>query len=67
MDEEEFAEYPGGQDDAHGVARIAARCEAFVLDDEGECVADELRSCYNCRSRRWTQRAFVCMKGRLPV
>ena len=28
-----------------------------------EWVADEIRSCYNCRARRWTAASFVCLRG----
>jgi len=58
-------EFSGGQDDFALAAQVAADCADFRADDEGEWVADESRSCYNCRARRWTQRAFVCLKGRL--
>lgn len=59
-------EFAGGRDDFTGAARIAAACPAFHADDEGEWVADERRSCYNCRARRWTPNAFVCLEGLLP-
>ncbi|QID17046.1 hypothetical protein G3580_04970 [Nitrogeniibacter mangrovi] len=58
-------EFAGGHDDFAQAARVAAACDAFRADDEGEWVADEPRSCYNCRARRWTRDAFVCLKGRL--
>jgi hypothetical protein len=32
----------------------------FHPDVEEEQVADEDRSCYNCRYRRWTAASFVC-------
>jgi hypothetical protein len=43
-------------------ARIAAGCETFSPDDEDEQVADEPRSCHNCRYRRWTAASFSCCK-----
>ncbi|MCP4713723.1 MAG: hypothetical protein GY868_01295 [Deltaproteobacteria bacterium] len=44
-------------------AAAAAGCEIFRLDDEDELVAEQDLSCYNCRYRRWTEDAFVCLKG----
>jgi hypothetical protein len=54
-------EYTGGQDDWLGAQQQAQRCTQFRLDDESEWVADTPRSCYNCRYRRWTATAFVCL------
>jgi hypothetical protein len=42
-------------------ADIAEKCSSFVSDVEEEQIADEARSCYNCRYRRWTARSFFCM------
>lgn len=48
--------------EAYSVAAEAANtCSAFLADEEDEWAADEERSCYNCRYRRWTQESFVCM------
>ena len=55
--------FSGGKDAFEDAARAAAQCERFAEDCEEECVADEARSCYNCRYRRWTKESFVCMKG----
>ncbi|MDD2587242.1 MAG: hypothetical protein PHR65_11605 [Syntrophomonadaceae bacterium] len=55
-------EYAGGKEDWEKVEQIASLCEKFVIDDEDEVVSDEERSCYNCRFRRWTKSAFVCMR-----
>jgi hypothetical protein len=32
----------------------------FHPDVEEELIADEARSCYNCRYRRWTAVSFSC-------
>lgn len=56
-------EFCGGKEDFAAVARIAASCPGFSIDDEDECVADEPRSCYNCCARRWTAASFVCLRG----
>ena len=53
-------EFQGGNDDWPGAARMAARCSMFILDVEEELVADESRSCFNCRYRRWTAVSFTC-------
>ena len=53
-------EFRGGKDDWSGAARMAARCTEFSPDVEEERVADEARSCFNCRYRRWTPVSFIC-------
>ena len=58
-------EYAGGRENQAEVARIAASCSDFMADDLDEWVADEPRSCYNCRARRWTADSFVCTRERL--
>ncbi len=42
-------------------AKVAEGCLRFTPDEEDEWVADESRSCYNCRFRRWTAQAFACL------
>lgn len=42
-------------------ASEARNCNAFLDDVEEEMVADEPRSCYNCRYRRWTAYSFICL------
>ena len=54
------------RDDWTGAARVAAECGAFCPDEEDEQIADEPRSCYNCRYRRWTVASFSCCKEK-PV
>lgn len=53
-------EFLGGKDDWDGAAKVAENCPTFKEDVEEELVADQLRSCYNCRNRRWTSNTFVC-------
>lgn len=53
-------EFPGGKEDWAAAAGTAAICRHFSPDVEEEWVADEERSCYNCRYRRWTAASFVC-------
>lgn len=55
--------FTAGRNDGAAAAKAAALCDDFRPDDEDEWVADEPRSCYNCRYRRWTVRSFACMKG----
>ncbi len=55
-------QFKGGKRDWAKAAAIAGSCAHFLLDYEDELVAEESRSCYNCRFRRWTARSFVCMK-----
>ena len=57
------AEFPGGKEDWATVASIAENCPYFFADVEEEQVANEEKSCYNCRYRRWTKRSFVCQRA----
>jgi len=45
----------------------AARCPGFTPDDEDEWAADEARSCFNCRWRRWTPASFRCLAPTPPT
>lgn len=38
-------------------------CREFSPDVEDEWTADDERSCYNCRLRRWTATSFLCMRS----
>jgi hypothetical protein len=51
-----------GTNDWAGAAHIAGTCSHFTPDVEEELVAEEPRSCYNCRYRRWTAASFTCQK-----
>lgn len=51
-----------GQDDYDISRRVAEKCLLFKEDDEDEQVDSIIRSCYNCRYRRWTSSSFVCLK-----
>ena len=53
--------FTGGHDDWSGAALLAAGCCRFVTDVEEELVADDPRSCYNCRYRRGTSDTFTCI------
>lgn len=53
-------EFMNGKEDWESALKEAQKCPAFKLDDEDELVADDLRSCYNCRFRRWTADSFTC-------
>ncbi len=50
-----------GHDAFNRASEAAAECGDFRPDVEEEWVADEERSCYNCRLRRWTAESFVCL------
>ena len=55
-------EFLGGKEDWNSAPKAAENCPAFKEDVEEEQVADQLRSCYNCRNRRWTSLSFVCCR-----
>lgn len=57
-------EFRGGKDDWDGAAVAAEPCSMFKEDVEEELVADQPRSCYNCRYRRWTDTSFVCRNSK---
>ncbi len=54
-------EFLGGKMNWSEAASEARNCNAFLDDVEEEMVADEPRSCYNCRYRRWTAYSFICL------
>jgi hypothetical protein len=60
IDQNGHQQFAGGHEDWRSAALMAARCVKFILDVEEELVADDLRSCYNCRQRRWTASSFTC-------
>ena len=49
-------------EDYEAAVACALACGDFTPDDEDEQVADDPRSCFNCRKRRWTATAITCMK-----
>ena len=55
--------FTGGKKADAAAALTAEQCPLFSHDCEEECEAEEERSCYNCRYRRWTRDSFACMKG----
>lgn len=66
IDQDGHKQFAGGQEDWQVAALTAALCGLFLPDAEEELVADELRSCYNCRQRRWTASSFTCMGQGTP-
>jgi hypothetical protein len=53
-------EFTGGKESWSAAVDLARKCPSFALDVEEERVSDDLRSCYNCRYRRWTVSSFTC-------
>ncbi|WP_136523419.1 hypothetical protein [Geomonas ferrireducens] len=43
--------------------QAALACTCFVPDVEEEQLAEEDRSCYDCRYRRWSVESFTCLRG----
>ena len=54
-------QFLAGKSDWAEAASEAKVCNVFREDVEEELVANELRSCYNCRYRRWTTESFACI------
>lgn len=53
-------EFAGGKESWSAAVCAARDCTSFVTDVEEEMVAEEERSCYNCRYRRWSMSTFTC-------
>jgi hypothetical protein len=53
-------EFALGKESWLAAAQAAVACPGFLLDVEEELLADEQRSCYNCRYRRWSADSFTC-------
>jgi hypothetical protein len=54
--------FTGGFENWRLAAQTARDCFNFVPDEEDEQISDDPCSCYNCRYRRWTADAFICLK-----
>lgn len=53
-------EFIFGKESWAAAAVAALDCPGFLLDVDEEVIADEERSCYNCRYRRWSAASFTC-------
>ena len=53
-------EFTLGKENWAAAARAALLCSRFNADVDEELVADDERSCYNCRYRRWSSASFTC-------
>jgi energy-coupling factor transport system ATP-binding protein len=60
-------EFTAGKESWAIAAGVAQECPGFAADVEEEMVADEARSCYNCRYRRWSAASFTCQLPALLV
>lgn len=41
---------------------MAKSCREFQMDVEDEVIYENLKTCYNCRFRRWIPNGFSCFK-----
>jgi len=55
-------EFTPGKESWAAAAEAALKCSGFTTDVDEEVVADEPRSCYNCRYRRWSAASFTCQR-----
>lgn len=53
---------PKDKEDFTASTVLAGACKHFKEDDSEEIYSRNIRSCYNCRYRRWAQRGFNCCK-----
>jgi hypothetical protein len=58
-----FAGTIGDQQDLDAAARLALSCRVYRIDTDDEDFLDGVRSCFNCRYRRWLSNGFSCAKG----
>lgn len=54
-------EFIPGKESWEEAADVALACPVFRPDVEEELIAEEERSCYNCRFRRWSVWSFTCL------
>jgi hypothetical protein len=60
IDDTGAREFIPGKESWAAAACAALDCPRFTPDVDEEMVADEERSCYNCRFRRWSAVSFTC-------
>jgi hypothetical protein len=60
MDQKGAKEFALGKESWAAAASAALDCSRFAVDVDEELVADDERSCYNCRYRRWSASSFTC-------
>jgi len=60
-------EFTPGKESWDAAARVARDCSSFAADVDEELIADEQRSCYNCRYRRWSAASFTCQAPALAL
>ncbi len=70
VEETDGAKYFVGDDRSESVFNatvvIAESCPSYALDQDEEIHVPGIRTCYNCRYRRWGQNSFNCFNG-FPV
>ena len=54
-------EFTQGKESWVAAARAALECLRFAADVDEELIAEDERSCYNCRYRRWSATSFTCL------
>lgn len=63
IDQKGAKEFTLGKESWGAAARAALDCLRFACDVEEEMIAEDERSCYNCRYRRWSASSFTCLGG----
>lgn len=48
-------------------SEIAEQCPVYSIDDDDEDYCDGVRTCFNCRYRRWLVDGFQCMRDLLAL
>lgn len=52
-------------DDFLAALAIAVQCDAYFIDEDDEDYCEGVRTCFNCRYRRWLTDGFQCLRNRL--
>lgn len=53
------------EEDLLAASIIAETCTAYSVDEDDEDYCEGVRTCFNCRYRRWIEDGFSCVKGLL--
>lgn len=61
VDQKGAREFALGKESWGAAAGAALDCLSFFADVDEELVAEDERSCYNCRYRRWSASSFTCL------
>jgi hypothetical protein len=53
------------REDLLAASMIAGDCSVYSIDEDDEDYCEGVKTCFNCRYRRWLADGFLCVKGLL--